>query len=49
MTNANTTQEIGGDNYYSEFYLCNPRPYLEYMYSQKCMSLRKLTDPYKFT
>jgi hypothetical protein len=48
MTNANTTQEIGGENYYSEFYLCNPRPYLEYMYSQKCMSLRKLTDPYKF-
>jgi len=34
--------------YYSEFYLCNPRPYLEYMYSQKCMSLRKLTDPYRF-
>ena len=39
---------ITDESHYSEFYLCNPRPYLEYMYSQKCMSLRKLTDPYKF-
>ena len=33
---------------YSEFGLCNPTPYLEYLYTQKCMSLRKLSEPYKF-
>ena len=32
--------------YYSEFGLCNPKPYLEYLYSHKCMSLRKLSDPF---
>jgi hypothetical protein len=34
--------------YYSEFGLCNPKPYLEYQYTQKCQSLRKLSDPYRF-
>jgi len=50
INNSNTTStlEINTENYYSEFYLCNPRPYVEYMYSQKCMSLRKLSNPYKF-
>ena len=36
------------DQYYSEFGLCNPKPYLKYLYSQRCQSLRKLSDPYKF-
>ena len=36
------------DQYYSEFGLCNPKPYLEYLYSQRCQSLRKLSDPYRF-
>jgi len=35
-------------NYYSEFALCNPNDYLSYLYSQKCMSLRKLSQPYRF-
>ena len=49
-TDNNAEMDIDIDNgeFYSEFYLCNPRPYLEYIYSQKCASLRKLTDPYKF-
>ena len=36
------------EQYYSEFGLCNPKSYLEYLYSQKCQSLRKLSDPYRF-
>jgi hypothetical protein len=36
------------EQYYSEFGLCNPKPYLEYLYSQRCQSLRKLSDPYRF-
>ena len=36
------------DQYYSEFGLCNPKPYLEYLYSQRCQSLRKLSEPYRF-
>jgi hypothetical protein len=43
--NFNITDE---SNYYSEFGLCNPRPYLEYIYSQRCQSLRKLSDPFRF-
>ena len=35
-------------NYYSEFALCNPNDYLNYVYTQKCMSLRKLSQPYRF-
>jgi hypothetical protein len=42
------TNNIDELNYYSEFGLCNPRPNLEYIYSQKCQSLRKLSDPYRF-
>jgi hypothetical protein len=42
------TQSFSDLDYYSEFGLCNPRPYLEYLYSQKCQSLRKLSDPYRF-
>lgn len=40
--------QINEENYYSEFGLCNPRPYLEYLYSQRCQSLRKLSDPFRF-
>jgi hypothetical protein len=36
------------NQYYSEFGLCNPKPHLEYLYSQKCQSLRKLSNPYRF-
>ena len=36
------------EQYYSEFGLCNPKPYLKYLYSQKCQSLRKLSVPYRF-
>ena len=40
---------VGMDSqYYSEFGLCNPKLYLEYIYSQKCQTLRKLSDPYRF-
>ena len=37
-------QEI---DYYSEFGLCNPAHYLKYTGSQKCMSLRQLSQPYR--
>jgi hypothetical protein len=36
------------DLYYSEFGLCNPKPYLQYLYTQRCQSLRRLSDPYRF-
>jgi hypothetical protein len=36
------------EQYYSEFGICNPKPYLEYLYSQRCQSLRKLSEPYRF-
>lgn len=39
---------LDDENYYSEFALCLPGDYLEYLYSQKCMSLRKLSQPYRF-
>ena len=47
--NQEQSKDINDDQHYSEFYLCNPRPYLEYIYSQKCMSLRKISKQYKFT
>ena len=40
-------QGIAEENFYSEFGLCNPTPYLNYLYSQKCQSLRKLSQPYR--
>ncbi len=39
---------ISSENFYSEFGLCNPTPYLKYLYTQKCQSLRKLSQPYRF-
>ncbi len=41
-------QTISGDNFYSEFGLCNPTPFLTYLYSQICESIRKLSQPYRF-
>jgi hypothetical protein len=36
------------EDMYSEFGLCNPKPYLQYLYTQRCQSLRKLSEPYRF-
>jgi len=52
MNNSNNlisfqNQYLAEDNFYSEFGLCNPTPYLNYLYTQKCQSLRKLSQPYK--
>lgn len=51
MNSLNQTQTqlqgISEENFYSEFGLCNPTPYLNYLYSQKCQSLRKLSQPYR--
>jgi hypothetical protein len=41
-------ENLDDDSYYSEFALCAPNDYLTYLYSQKCMSLRKLSQPYRF-
>lgn len=41
-------ENLDDNNYYSEFALCSPGDYLSYLYSQKCMSLRKLSKPYRF-
>jgi hypothetical protein len=41
-------ENLNDNNYYSEFALCSPSDYLEYIYTQKCMSLRKLSEPYRF-
>jgi hypothetical protein len=41
-------ENLDDDSYYSEFALCSPNDYLNYLYSQKCMSLRKLSQPYRF-
>ena len=41
-------ENLDDDSYYSEFALCSPNDYLTYLYSQKCMSLRKLSQPYRF-
>ena len=48
LLSPNSNPISNSNEYYSEFGLCNPRPYLEYLYSQKCMSLRKLSEPYRF-
>jgi hypothetical protein len=41
-------ENLDDESYYSEFALCLPSEYLGYLYSQKCMSLRRLSDPYTF-
>lgn len=44
----NNGDNFTNDHFYSEFGFCNPGAYLSYVYSQKCMSLRKLSRPYRF-
>ena len=41
-------ENLDDNDYYSEFALCSPNDYLSYLYTQKCMSLRKLSQPYRF-
>ncbi len=36
------------NKYYSEFLICNPNNYLKYLYTQRCMSLRHLSEQYRF-
>ena len=35
------------NSFYSEFGLCNPTPYLAYLYTQKCQSLKQLSNQYR--
>ena len=42
----NNSQRIDFD---SEFAICNPNDYLEYVSTQRCVSMRKLTPAYSFT
>ena len=42
MQNENTV------DFHSEFALCNPGQYLEYVHTEKCESTRKLSNPYNF-
>ena len=44
----NNYSHANNDIYYSEFLLCNPNNYLRYLYTQRCMSLRHLSDQYRF-
>jgi hypothetical protein len=41
-------QSTTKEDFHSEFGLCNPTPYLKYLYTQRCQSLRKLSQPYRF-
>ena len=36
-------------NYDSEFALCNPNEFLEYISTQRCIAARKISDEYRFT
>ena len=45
---SNSFYDDNDFDYYSEFGICNPNPFLEYLYTQNCMSLRKLSEPYRF-
>jgi hypothetical protein len=40
-------QSLPEGNFYSEFGICNPTPYLKYLYSCKCQGLRQLSSPYQ--
>ncbi len=40
-------QALPENNFYSEFGICNPTPYLKYLYSCKCQGLRQLSKPYQ--
>ena len=40
-------QSLPEENFYSEFGICNPTPYLKYLYSCKCQGLRQLSSSYR--
>ncbi len=40
-------QSLPEENFYSEFGICNPTPYLKYLYSCKCQGLRQLSSTYR--
>ena len=48
LSSESVVQNLSEEHFYSEFGLCNPTPYIKYLYSQKCQSLRKLSQPYRF-
>ena len=41
--------DLKGSSFDSEFAICNPNEYLEYVSSQSCVSLRKLSKDYHFS
>jgi hypothetical protein len=41
-------KSIGNELFNSEFALCYPTKYLTYISTEKCMSIRKLSEPYQF-
>ena len=50
LTNQNPNMgppSLPEENFYSEFGICNPTPYLEYLYSCKCQGLRQLSSTYR--
>ena len=42
------TTNYNSGKYYSEFLLCKPNNYIKYLYSQRCISLRNLSEQYRF-
>ncbi len=48
LSSESIVTSLTEEYFYSEFGLCNPTPYIKYLYSQKCQSLRKLSQPYRF-
>jgi hypothetical protein len=48
LSSESVVKNLTEDYFFSEFGLCNTNPYLKYLYSQKCQSLRKLSQPYRF-
>ena len=44
----NGTNYTDSDKYYFEFLLCKPNNYLTYLYTQQCLSLRHLSEQYRF-
>jgi hypothetical protein len=42
------TSQLDFKKHYSEYAICNPKSFLEYLYTQRCESLRKISTPYRF-
>lgn len=40
--------EFDSTKYYSEYAICNPKSFLEYLHTHRCESLRKISTPYRF-